>query len=144
MVQILGFIYALLAAITWGLIYALDEKILIKTSPLIFMFVNCLVGTILLLPFILFDPQPIKSLIHSDKTTLTLVLLSTVLGVCASIFIFCAIQKLGASTASIFEICYPFFVMFFCYLLFQTNLNFYFFVGSVMMFLGSFVIIKFS
>ena len=32
--KLVGFLYAIGAAVTWGMVYALDQKILIKLSPL--------------------------------------------------------------------------------------------------------------
>lgn len=138
----LGFIYAILAAVTWGLVYTIDQKILTKVSPLSLLFTSSLIAVLLTLPVVLFDLGSIKNLINSGKTNLILIFTSVALATLASFFIFSGIKILGASTASIFEIAYPFFVILFSFLFFQTSLNAYFFLGAGLIFLGSLVIIK--
>ncbi len=138
-----GLIYATLAAVTWGLVYTIDQKILTKVSPLSLIFATSLLTVLIALPFVLFDPRPLKILLDSGKLNLGLIFLTVVLTTLANFFIFSGIKILGASTASIFEIAYPFFVILFSFLLYKTSLNFYFVIGSVLIFCGSFIIIRF-
>ncbi len=139
-----GLIYATLAAVTWGLVYTIDQKILAKVSPFPLIFITALLTIIVCLPIMLIDPRPLKALLNSGKLNLGLIVLTVLLTALANFFIFSGIKILGASTASIFEIAYPFFVILFSFLLYKTSLNIYFFLGSILIFLGSFVIIKFG
>jgi len=138
----MGFVYAIAAAITWGLVYTIDQKILDKVSPLSLIFVDAVLVAIITLPLVFIDSQSIKLLLTSGKLNLSLILVSVVLATVANFFIFSGIKILGASTASIFEIAYPFFVIFFSFLIFKTSLDFYFLLGSIFIFIGSLIIIK--
>ncbi len=142
--KISGFAYAIAAAVIWGLVYAIDQKILTKVSPFALIFIDSLIILLVSIPFIIFNPEPIRILFDSGKENLWLVFISILLGALATFFIFSGIKILGASTASIFEIAYPFFVIFFSFLLFRTNLNIYFFGGAILIFAGSYVIIRFG
>jgi len=139
----LGFIYAILAAVTWGLVYTIDQKVLTKISPFSLIFVSSLIVLAISLPVVLHDPRPLRILLNSGKANLALVVFSVVLTTLANFLIFSGIKILGASTASIFEIAYPFFVILFSFFLFKTGINAYFILGSILIFLGSYVIIRF-
>jgi drug/metabolite transporter (DMT)-like permease len=140
----IGFIYAIGAAVTWGLVYALDQKILSNASPLAYLFINSLLSAILVLPFLLFDHGSIRSILSSNRTIIFLIIASVILATLANFLIFSGIKILGADTASIIEIAYPFFVVFFSYLIFRSTPNMYFFLGGALIFIGSAIIIKFA
>ncbi|MBU0721939.1 DMT family transporter [Patescibacteria group bacterium] len=70
--------------------------------------------------------------------------ISIILGTLANFFIFSGIKRLDASTASIVEISYPFFIVLFSYVLFRSTPNIYFFIGGILVFIGSVIIIKFA
>ena len=140
----IGFIYAIGAAIAWGLLYAIDQKILANTSPIIFMFVVFVVGAILLSPVVFSQNTALVSLFSLGKARLLLILCSVVLAILANYMILASIQKLGASLASVLEISYPFFVFFFSFLIFGAELNAYVLVGSIFIFLGSAIIMRFG
>lgn len=139
-----GFIYAIGAAITWGLVYTIDQKILSSVTPLVLLFITSIVATIILLPFMFFENGSIKTLLTFDKSNLSLIFISIVLGTLASFLILSGIKSLDASTASIVEISYPFFVVLFSYIIFRSTPNAYFFIGGILVFVGSVIIIKFA
>ena len=139
-----GFLYAVGAAITWGLVYAIDQKILSSLSPFTLLFIDSFLAAVVMLPFIFFSNDSIKSLFSSGWVNFALVVVSLLLATLANFFIFSSIKILGASTASIIEIAYPFFVVFFTYLFFRSALNIYFTIGGVLIFIGSVIIIKFG
>lgn len=139
-----GFLYAIGAAITWGLVYAIEQKVLITVSPMMLVFFNAIVAGILVLPFLVFGGASFKTIVASGKTNAFLILFSVSLATLANFFIFSAIKGLGASTASIIEIAYPFFVVLFSLILFRTFPNIYFFIGAILVFAGTAIIIKFS
>lgn len=138
----LGFIYAISAAVLWGLVYNVDQKILTKTSPVTLLFVYYFVGVIALLPIVFFKFDSLKTLFSSGKTTIVLIISAIVLTALAEFSILSAVKILGASAASIFEIAYPLFVVLFGILLFKAIPNLYFFIGGTLIFLGSLIIIK--
>lgn len=106
------------------------------------MFINAIIALVATLPIILFRAESIKTVLNSDKTALALIVISTILAIVANFFIFSSIKLLDASTASILEISYPFFVILFTMLFFRTVPNLYFFLGAVLIFFGSLIIIK--
>jgi len=47
-----GFIYAIGAAVLWGLIYAIDQKILSSVAPMTMTFVSAVMAAVIVLPFL--------------------------------------------------------------------------------------------
>ncbi len=141
----IGTVYALIAAILWGLVYNLDQKILTKTSPLGILFLSSLVTAVITLPFVLYHWESMKpALLSSNKQFLYLFVGTQIIVILAEFFIFSSIKLVGAPIASIFEIAYPLFVGIFALLLFKGSLNAYFWVGAVFMFIGAAIITKFG
>lgn len=140
----IGFAYAVGAAIVWGLVYAVDQKILYGISPLALVFISSILTALMVLPFMFFDSEPIKLFLASGRSTMTLVVVSVLLGFLANFLIFTGIKDLNASTASVIEIAYPFFVALFSYILFRSTPNVYFFIGGILIFIGSMIVIKFA
>ncbi len=138
----IGFIYAIGAAITWGLVYAIDEKILSNITPISLLFINSIITAIIMLPFLFFSNNSVKQFLALDRANLSLVIFEVLLVMLANFLIFSGIKHLDASTASIIEIAYPFFVVLFSYIIFRSTPNIYFFLGGALVFLGSVVIIK--
>ncbi|MBI2889023.1 MAG: EamA family transporter [Candidatus Liptonbacteria bacterium] len=50
-----GLSYAISAAVTWGLVYTIDQRILRNTTPFTLLFVNSLITVAILLPFIFLE-----------------------------------------------------------------------------------------
>jgi len=137
----MGFVYAALAAVTWGLVYALDQKLLAGLSPMTLLFAASCVGLVLTLPFILWDLSEIRLVLRTPPT-LKLLVLVEIFTCFASFFIFSSIKLLGASTASIFEISYPLFVVVFSLIIYGGTVNFWFCLGAAFLFIGSYIIIR--
>jgi len=144
-INYVGIAYALGAAILWGLVYTFDQKILTRTSPLGILFLGSLITVFVTLPFAFSNSESIKPILYSNNKQFLYLLVGTqLIVVLAEFFIFSSINTVGASIASIFEIAYPLFVAIFTLVLFGGSLNFYFWIGALLMFLGGVVIIKFS
>lgn len=139
-----GFIYAIGAAVIWGLVYAIDQKLLYGISPLTLLFFNTLIAAAVMLPFVLFRNGSIKEAVVSGKINWTLIIFAAALATLANFLIFSSIKTLNASLASIIEIAYPFFVVLFSYILFRSTPNIYFFIGGILVFVGSIIIIRFA
>jgi drug/metabolite transporter (DMT)-like permease len=137
-----GFLYAIGAALTWGLVYVIDQKILLDVSPMVLLFINSVIAAAMMLPFIFLSNGSIKEVIVSGKSNWLLIIAAVALATLASFFILTGIKILGASTASMIEITYPFFVVLFSYILFRSTPNVYFFVGGALVFAGSMIIVK--
>ena len=142
--RILGLTYAIAAAVTWGLSYTIDQKVLGKVSPLAFLFITSILAFLITLPFVLSDKQSLKTLLGSGRLNLSLIVAAVALATLANYFIFSSIKILGAPTASIFEIAYPFFVVLFSFFVFGATPNVFFLIGAALIFLGSLVIIRFG
>ena len=139
----IGFLYAVGAAITWGLVYTIDQKILTNISPLTLLFIDSLITALIMMPFFFLDKKPIMNLVHSGKVNLLLIFISLLLAVVANFLIYSGIKTIGASMASIFEISYPLFVVLFSFLFFRTSVNTAFLIGAFLIFVGSIIILKF-
>lgn len=140
----IGFIYSIAAALAWGLTYTIDQKVLEKVSPITLLLSHALITVIFSIPLFYLEGSTFKSVLYSTKTNFGLILLTALLGAVASFCILSGIKILGASTASIFEIAYPFFVVFLSYLLYRTELATPFYIGAFLIFLGSLIIIRFA
>ncbi len=140
--KLLGYLLAIAAAVTWGLVYALDQKILKVTPPIVLLFIHSLVATVLMLPFVLFETAPFSATLAAGRNHLLLLLSAIALATLASFLIFGSIKILGASHASILEISYPFFVVLFSFILFRNTLPPAFYVGGGLILIGSFIIIR--
>ena len=139
-----GLIYAIGAALAWGLAYTIDQKILADTSPAVLLFVSFIIGAILLLPAVLTQGGSLVSVLNLDRTRLLLILFSIMLATLANYLIFASIERVGASLASVFEIVYPFFVFLFSFLIFGSELNASVIAGSLLIFAGSAIIMRFG
>ena len=140
--QNIGLMYSIGAAVVWGLVYTLDQKILNNLSPSTLLFVSSLIVMIIMLPFVLFDSEPIKTFMNSGRYNITLVISSVLLAALANFLIFSSIKILNASAASFIEISYPFFVVLFSFIIFRAMPSIYFLLGGILIFLGSFIIFK--
>jgi drug/metabolite transporter (DMT)-like permease len=139
-----GFIYAIIAAVLWGLLYTIDQKILAHLSPILLLFISSIITAVIIFPFVLFQNTSINDLFIQTKANWPLVLLSIVLGATSSFFILKSISLIGATNASVIEIAYPLFVVLFSFIIFKAVPNLYFLFGGSLIFIGSLIIIKFA
>ncbi len=139
-----GFIYALAAAVTWGLVYAINQRVLASLTPLTLLFIGSIVTFIITLPILIFQWDSVKQVMLGSKSIWQLIVLGEVLVVAANFFIFSSIKYLGAPVAAALEISYPFFVAWFTVWLFGGSLNLYFWLGAILVFAGSAIIMKFT
>ena len=136
----IGLIYAIGAALLWGLVYTLDERILAKASPGVLMFASSIIAAMVTLPFLFMERSSIKELLFFDKPLLLLIIFSQILAAIAGFFIFASIKTAGSAFASIIEISYPFFVVLFSMLLLGNQVNIYFWIGGILIFSGAVII----
>lgn len=116
-------IFAIAAALTWGLDYSLCERIFgYKISPVLLLFFQMLAGTLVFLPFILRAPLRAQiSTIFANHQLLVLTVASITTAVLGGLFISFSIQSKNATLTSLIEICYPLFTIFFTWLIFHEN-----------------------
>lgn len=139
-----GFAFALAAAVTWGLVYAIDQKLLAQTSPLTLLFLDSLITAAVLVPFIWFQAGELRHFFHAGTGTTGLLVLSALLAILAGWFILAGIQLIGAAEASVIEIAYPFFVVLFSIILYGFEPTMPFIAGGLLIFAGASLITWFS
>lgn len=140
----LGFAFALAAAVAWGLVYAIDQKLLAQTSPLALLFLDSLITAAVLVPFVWFERRELANLFHAGTATLGLLAISALLAILAGWFILSGIQLIGAAEASVVEIAYPFFVVLFSIILYGFEPTVPFIAGGILIFSGASLITWFS
>ena len=91
----IGFIYAIGAAITWGLVYAIDQKILYNVAPMTLLFIDSIIAALIMLPFVFFSNGSIKEVFASSKANLSLIVISVILATLANCLICSGIKKLN-------------------------------------------------
>lgn len=144
MMEHIGLVIAFGAALTWGLVYALDQKVLTELSPVTLLFIQALTTVLILAPFVFSQSDALDSVRALSRPTFYYLLATLVLTVCANILIFYSIQHLGASTAALIEITYPLFVVLFVLVLFGTAPNMYVLLGGGLILIGAMVVSYFA
>jgi drug/metabolite transporter (DMT)-like permease len=137
----IGYFYAVLAAGTWGLVYALEQRVLRDFSPITVAFTCALCGAVALAPFAI---GQISSVLISARTNSLSWMLLVAVGLVAAIanvLITTSIRELSAPVAAVLEVSYPIFVGIAGYLLFGFKLSPQFALGAVLIMAGAGVIV---
>lgn len=134
----MGYFYAVISAILWGLIYTIHQKILTKTSPQLFLVINSIMYLMVVTPFL--KSNEVFSL-TTDKFNAGLIICTSILSILGSYSILKAIQYLDASRASIIEISYPMFVMLFSWIAYRQQLGWKTLIGGLLVFMGSAIVV---
>lgn len=130
-----GYILAVSAALAWGLVYAIDQKVLERLSVWQYVFWHGVAGILVALPFVARNPV---AGIH--RQSFGLLASAFVLALIAEYLILGAIQRVGASRAGVIEIAYPLFTMLFVALLYRERMPLAFYLGSVLIVAGAAVV----
>lgn len=136
-----GYLFALLAAVFWGLIYAIRQKTLPIISPVGMMFINGIVSLACLTPLVLSNGKHLDSFLKAGWGNIALVLFAACCALIGTWLMMVSIDKLNASVAALVEISYPLFVVLFCWLFFGTTIGWPVLLGGMMIFGGSAVIL---
>jgi drug/metabolite transporter (DMT)-like permease len=139
----IGYVYAFSAAIAWGILYAIDQKLLKSISPISLIYLDAvvvfLIGTVVLLV----RKDLFVSLTSSVKATgWQPILLAIGIAFTANLLSLVGIKFLGASRLSFIEIAYPFFVVLFTALLFKEKPSLALLLGGILIAAGSWIIIR--
>jgi len=141
-----GYLLAVAAAVLWGLLYVLDERVLAGVSIYRLYFLHSLAGLAVSAAVLLAQGEPPGSLLRLSwpgvGTGLVLATMAVVVLACLSIF--SSIQALGASRAAVLEISYPLFVAVFGWLLYRQPIQWPVVVGGAFIFIGSAIIVGWS
>jgi drug/metabolite transporter (DMT)-like permease len=134
------FVYALSAAIIWGISYAASGRAIERgVSPLVFFTLYASVGAVMGLCALAATgkletfPNEIRA-VGKDWTWLAVAVVTSGVG---ALLIYMAIGEKNATLASLIEISYPLFVAFFAWLFFrETQFNGATIVGAVLIMSG--------
>jgi len=135
-------IYAILAAILWGLNYTLAEKILQSISPITLLALEMLFGGVLFFIISYFMQLKTDLITLTTQPTLFLLTVCEIIAVLiASYFIVLSIHSKNATVAGIIELIYPLFTIMFTWLLFRENhLNLPTLIGGGFILIGVLII----
>lgn len=131
-------IYAVLAAVLWGLNYSLSEKILQNISPLTLLALETMTGALVFFLLSWFTSwKKDWQTLSDNRDILLLLLLEIVVVLGASFLIVISIRAKNATAAGIIELIYPLFTIFFTWVLFrQLHVNTSIVTGGILIFLG--------
>ena len=136
------YVTALAAALIWGIHYPLVDFALKRISVfsvLLLTVVPVLLLTPLFLRDVVQDLNSVRSLPVTEQGTIAAIALTSLLG---AVLLYLSIAGKNATLASLIEITYPVFVVFFSYILFrQLHLNASVIVGGLMVIMGAGLII---
>jgi drug/metabolite transporter (DMT)-like permease len=135
-------IYAILAAILWGLNYAVAERILKEMSAVTLLAFEMFIGGIVFFAIGFFmDLKTDWNAILKDKDLATWVIVEIITIIIANFLITYTIQSKNGTIAGLVELIYPIFTVIFSWFLFkQYHLNPQVVVGGVLIMLGVAVI----
>lgn len=139
-----GFLYALCAAVLWGVLYVVSEKVLQTVSPLAFLFMGYALSGLAAIPFIFFRWDAVRQVLLDTRPLWGWIIVVEIIFFIANLLILSSIRELGSPLASAIEISYPFFVAVFAFLVFGTAVNLYFWAGAGLVFAGAAVITLFA
>ncbi len=140
----IGFVYAFGAALTWGLVYTVDQRILTDLSPLGLLFLYSFFTAVVLAPIVHLRGLGMADIAALDRTSMVYVGLGLVLTLIANTLILYSIKHLGASTASLVEITYPIFVVAASFVLYATVPSIPTLLGGSLILTGAFIITYYS
>jgi len=135
-------IFAIIAAILWGMNYALTERVIKSISPATLLALEMLAGAIIFSAISFFTSwKKDLTLLYTDTHLLWLTVAEIVVVVIASFFIVSSINFKNATLAGIIELIYPLFIILFTWLFFGENhVNFSVIIGGILIFIGVLII----
>ncbi|HXE71416.1 MAG TPA: DMT family transporter [Candidatus Nitrosotenuis sp.] len=117
-------LYALAASILWGLNYTLNERVFQhRISPITLLALQALVGSLVYLTvgYQRGHLRPDFERLLTGQGVAALIALTVVTALVGNLFISFSIQARNATMASLIELSYPIFTVFFTWLLFGHN-----------------------
>ncbi len=141
-----GYLLAVAAAVLWGLLYVLDERLLAGISIYRLYFLHSVAGVAVAGAVLLAQGESPTSLLRISFPGVGpgLVLATMAVVVLACLAIFSSIQALGASRAAVLEISYPLFVAIFAWLFHRHPVPWPVLLGGAFIFVGSAIIVTFG
>jgi uncharacterized membrane protein len=141
------FVFAILAAVFWGMSYVFLEQILKHISVPTALAVNMVVAALVVTLYALLSGsfKSDLSVITSSRYVLFLVIAGIAVSLAADFFIAFSVDAKNATLAGFIEISYPFFIVLFSFLFFKENhLTLGSALGGIFIFLGAFLVYFFG
>jgi len=140
------FIYALGAAIIWGINYAVAGRLLERgMSPQTLFLIDMVFGAAGMAALISFTGKWSTTFteLNLPRTDCLWLFVAVLTAMTAALLIFMSIQAKNATVASLIEVTYPFFTAFFAWMLFRQNtLNFATILGGLLILAGVVIIAR--
>ena len=141
----LWLIYALAAAVIWGINYAVSGRLLEKgLSPQALFFLDLVFGTVAVGAVITFTgkwPATVTQVRGLSTGDLGWLFVALAAATAAGLLIFLSIGAKNATLASLIEVTYPIFTAFFAWMIFrQATLNPATILGAALIFIGVLIV----
>jgi uncharacterized membrane protein len=139
-------IYALGAAVIWGINYAVSGRLLERgVSPPTLFLVDLLFGTMAMVVLISFTGRwnaTLAELTNARADTFWLIV-AAMAATSAGMLIFLSIEAKNATLSSLIEVTYPLFTAFFAWILFrQSTINLATLIGAALIFVGVLIVAR--
>lgn len=131
----------ILAAICWGVVYALHHLALEKISPLKLLLYGGILDVVIIIPILLIKGESILSITALESKSLVYIAASMLVALVANILILYSIKNLGANTAAVLEISYPVFTAIVLFLLIGEKLDTRFLAGACLILIGASLVV---
>lgn len=139
-------LYALGAAIIWGINYAVSGRLLERgMSPQTLFLIDMLFGSLAMAALITFSGkwQATVSEVRTAQSEIIWLIIAVAAAVSAGLLIFMSIQAKNATVASLIEVSYPLFTAFFAWILFRQNtINAATVTGALLIFIGVMIVAR--
>ena len=140
------FVYALGAAIIWGINYAVAGRLLERgMSPQTLFLIDMIFGAVGMAALLSITGKwsATAAELQLTRSELLWLLVAVLTAMTAALLIFMSIQAKNATVASLIEVTYPFFTAFFAWLLFRQNtLNTATILGGLLILIGVVIIAR--
>jgi len=139
-------LYALGAALIWGINYAVSGRLLERgVSPQTLFLVDLIFGTLAMAALIGFTGRWHATLLelHDARADTFWLIVAAVAATSAGMLIFLSIEAKNATLSSLIEVTYPLFTAFFAWAFFrQATINLATIIGAALIFIGVLIVAR--
>ena len=139
-------LYALGAAVIWGINYAVSGRLLERgVSPATLFLVDLVFGLVAMAVLISFTGRWNATLgeLHNARADTFWLIVAAVAATSAGMLIFLSIEAKNATLSSLIEVTYPLFTAFFAWILFrQATINLATLIGAALIFIGVLIVAR--
>jgi drug/metabolite transporter (DMT)-like permease len=146
LIAMIWLLYALGAALIWGINYAVSGRLLEKgMSPQTLFFIDMVFGSLAMAAFLTLTGRWSTTFLElrSAQPDLKWLILAVVAAASAGLLIFMSIEAKNATVASLIEVSYPLFTAFFVWAFFRQNtINVATVIGALLIFVGVVIVAR--